>query len=312
MALCLATSLIDRHDFVPYNQLVRYKWWYRRGYMSSTGECFDIGAATSQSLREFERRQKVFAEKRRIDDKDMDYLTDQIMLNDFKVECSNSQAAGNGGLMRLAPVPLFFYREPSAAVEYSGVSARITHGDARVYDACRFYGALIVAALLGETKKDLLDPKFYQKHREWFSDQPLHKEVQEIVAGSYKEKRKGYDEGIRGKGFVLNSLEAALWAFCFDDDSFEKGALAAVNLGDDADTTAAIYGQLAGAYYGFKNLPKKWVKDVYAKNFITCLGDWIGYEGQIWFDKERSTSINLPASSLAHSNENSFNAPSEE
>ncbi|CAF3510347.1 unnamed protein product [Rotaria sp. Silwood1] len=55
------------------------------------------------------------------------------------------------------------------------------------------------------------------------------------------------------------SLEAALWAFCFDDDSFRNGILAAVNLGDDADTTAAIYGQLAGAYYGYNDLPRQWL-----------------------------------------------------
>ncbi|CAF1331207.1 unnamed protein product [Rotaria sordida] len=58
MALCLANSLIARQDFVPYDQLVRYKWWYRHGYMSSTGNCFDIGAATRQSIEEFETRQR--------------------------------------------------------------------------------------------------------------------------------------------------------------------------------------------------------------------------------------------------------------
>jgi ADP-ribosylglycohydrolase len=63
MALCLANSLIDCQDFVPYNQMVRYKWWYQYGYMSSTGHCLGIGASTKQSIQEFERRQKVFAKK---------------------------------------------------------------------------------------------------------------------------------------------------------------------------------------------------------------------------------------------------------
>ena len=76
-----------------------------------------------------------------------------------------------------------------------------------------------------------------------------------IAKGSYK-RRGGYAEGIRGGGYIVNALNAALWAFWSEED-FEKGALAAVNLGDDTDTTAAIYGQLAGTYYGYNHLPKK-------------------------------------------------------
>ncbi|CAF5052429.1 unnamed protein product, partial [Rotaria sp. Silwood1] len=83
-----------------------------------------------------------------------------------------------------------------------------------------------------------------------------------IAQGSYK-KEGGYDQGIRSTGYVVNALEAALWAFCYDKDSFEVGALAAVNLGDDTDTTAAIYGQLAGAYYGYSKLPRKWLNFLY-------------------------------------------------
>jgi ADP-ribosylglycohydrolase len=301
MALCLAISLIACRGFSAYDQLVRYKWWYRNGYMSSTGECFDIGAATSKSLREFERRQKDFAKKYEIK-QDMDSLSEEDLPEKFDVYCSDDQAAGNGGLMRLSPVPLFFHGIPSKAVEYSGISAKITHGDVRVYDACRFYGALIVAAIRGETKEEMLDENFYHNHQDWFNNRPLHPEIQKIVEGSYKTKKKGYDDGIRGKGFVVLSLEAALWAFWFDGNSFEKGALAAVNLGDDADTTAAIYGQLAGTYYGYKNLPKKWVKQVYAQKFIRCLSEWIVYEGQRWASKTQSTSTNLHSSSQHYSN----------
>ncbi|CAF4759872.1 unnamed protein product, partial [Rotaria sp. Silwood1] len=75
-----------------------------------------------------------------------------------------------------------------------------------------------------------------------------------------------------------------------DNDSFEQGVLAAVNLGDDTDTTAAIYGQLAGAYYGYKNLPKNWVEQVYAKKFILNLSKWIAYEGENWKKMEISLS----------------------
>jgi ADP-ribosylglycohydrolase len=290
MTLCLAISLIFNGDFNPYDQLVRYKWWYRNGYMSSTGQCFDIGAATKQALHEFERRQRAFAEKFQLPFEDLDYLTNKEILTQFQVDCGNKDAAGNGGLMRLAPVPLFFWRDPKKAVEYSGISAEITHGDQKAYDACRFYGALIVAAIRGESKADLLHRDFYRNHKDWFGGTPLHEDVKQIIAGSYKRKN-GYEDGIRGKGYVLESLKAALWAFWSDEDSFEKGVLAAVNLGDDADTTAAIYGQLAGAYYGYRGLPQKWVKHVYARKFITCLSQWIVYKGERWFQRESSTLI---------------------
>ncbi|CAF3344108.1 unnamed protein product [Rotaria socialis] len=280
MALCLANSLVACHGFNPYDQLVRYKWWHQFGYMSSIGSCFDIGAGTRKSLREFEHRQKTFAKEFSIPLTDMDQLSDGALLEKFDIYCSEDGVAGNGALTRLAPVPLFFHRFPAIAVEYSGISGQITYGDRKAYDACRYYGALIVAALHGYTKEQLLDHEFYSKHAEWFRNIPLHPGIQSIAEGSYK--IDGYNAGIRGKGYIVSALEAALWAFWSDDNSFEKGALAAVNLGDDTDTTAAIYGQLAGAYYGYQELPKRWHQHLYARKFMEKLSKWLGYEGECW------------------------------
>lgn len=286
MALCLANSLVVFRDFNPYDQLVRYKWWYRHGYMSSTGRCFDIGNATRQSIIEFEHRQREFAREQNISDEQADFSSGRAILERFDVNCSEDGVAGNGALMRLAPVPLFFYKYPCQAVEYSGQSGRITHGDDKAYDACRFYGALIVAALHGHPKKELLSEKFYSRHEEWFGGKELHPDIKLIAEGSYK-KKKNYEGGIRGKGYIVSALEAALWAFWSDEDSFEQGALNAVNLGDDTDTTAAIYGQLAGAYYGHRKLPSKWLEHVYAHLFLKKLSKWIAYEGQCWRKAEK-------------------------
>ncbi|CAF4259191.1 unnamed protein product, partial [Adineta steineri] len=117
---------------------------------------------------------------------------------------------------------------------------------------------------------------------------------------SYK-KHGGYKEGIRGKGYIVQSLEAALWAFWSNKDSFEKGALAAVNLGDDTDTTAAIYGQLAGAYYGYRKLPQKWMQHMYGQIFIQCLSQWIVYEGQRW-SPDNSETLNVPSAQSQYNN----------
>lgn len=281
MALCLASSLINEKCFNPYDQLVRYKWWYKNGYLSSTGQCFDIGNATRSSLEEFCRRQKDL--KRHFDCKS-DYELDHLPLHavqsvNFDVNCSNRSVAGNGALMRLAPVPLIFYQTPQIAVEYSGQSARLTHGDDAAVDACRYYGALIVAAVRGESKENILNRQFYNNHRHWFDSIPLHKEVLDVAEGSFK-KKGGYEDGIRGKGYIVLAMQAALWAF-WNSETFEQGVLHAVNLGDDTDTTAAIYGQLAGAYYGYQNIPLKWRQKLYANQLINCIAEWIHFLGSM-------------------------------
>ena len=276
MALCLASSLITQKGYNPYDQMVRYKWWYQSGYLSSTGQCFDIGNATRNSLEEFARRQK---EVKRdyypnISDAQIDRLSSERLKNiGFDTNCSHDGVAGNGALMRLAPVPLFFHQNPPLAVELSGKSARLTHGDKVAVDACRYYGALIVAAISGQSKEHILSNQFYHLHQHWFGPEQLHEDILSIAQGSFK-KKGGYNDGIRGKGHIVWALEAALWAF-WNSNSFKEGALDAVNLGDDTDTTAAIYGQLAGAVYGFTEIPEKWVKKLYARDLIICVAIWL-------------------------------------
>ena len=282
MALCLASSLISSNAFNLYDQMVRYKWWFKYGYLSSTGTCFDIGKATRQSLIDFANQQKILKIRYRCrNESEVDRLTwDSVeRIKDFQINCGNKESAGNGALMRLAPVPLFYYNRPDLAIEYSAISAEITHANKKAIDACRYYAALIVGALQGLTKDELLHRDFYVKYRTWFGEIPLDEEILSVAQGSFK-RNNGYDDGIRGKGYVVNALEAALWAFWSDNDSFRTGALNAVNLGDDTDTTAAIYGQLAGAYYGYKNIPKEWRDTLYAKDLIICIGQWLHFQGK--------------------------------
>ncbi|CAF0962862.1 unnamed protein product [Adineta ricciae] len=275
MALCLAASLITKRCYDPYDQMVRYKWWYRFGYLSSTGKCFDIGNATRDAIETFVNRQRELTKSVNFQGSDVDSLewAHVQARSNFQIDCSSTGVAGNGALMRLAPVPLFFFKHPQLAVEYAGRSARLTHGDTKAVDACRYYAALIVAAVNNATKDELLSDQFYENNKRWFSSHDLCREVLEIAHGSYKNK-KGYKGGIRGKGYIISALEAALWAF-WSTKNFKDGALAAVNLGDDTDTTAAIYGQLAGAHYGYDQLPKEWTKQVYADGLLFQTGQWL-------------------------------------
>lgn len=229
LALCLAESLIRCRGSNPVDQLETYVRWYREGHLSSTGRCFDIGNTTREALVRFEQSREPYPGP-----------TDAYM-------------AGNGSLMRLAPAPLFFANDPREAVARSGESSRTTHGAAECVDACRYFGGLIVGTLRGVPKEELLAPNYSPLPGLW-DEEPLSPKVAAVAAGSFRLREP---PEVRGTGYVVQSLEAALWAF-HRAGNFRDGALLAVNLGDDADTTGAVYGQIAGAYYGADDIPAEW------------------------------------------------------
>ena len=244
MALCLAESLVEAASFDPVDQLARYVRWWRDGHMSSTGRCFDIGNTTRAALSRF------------------------VETGEGYCGSTDRYAAGNGSIMRLAPIPLAFAGDPERAVDLSGESSRTTHGAATCVDACRYLGGLIVGAVRREDKATLLADHYSPVPGLW-EERPLHPAVAAVAAGSFKVKQP---PDIRGTGYVVESLEAALWAF-YHGDSFAEGALKAVNLGDDADTTGAVYGQLAGAYYGAHGIPTEWRARLAMRGSIEELAD---------------------------------------
>ena len=229
MALCLATSLIERGEFDPRDQMERYVRWRREGYLSSNGRCFDIGNTVSDALSRFEETGEPYAGS------------------------TDPNSAGNGSLMRLAPVPMYFAGDAAEAIDRSADSSRTTHGAREAVDACRYYAGLLVGALRGVDKGTLLSARYCPVDGLW-GRSPLAEKIAEIADGSFKRREP---PEIEGTGYVVRALEAALWAF-HESDDFREGALLAANLGDDADTTAAIYGRLAGAHYGAEAIPAEW------------------------------------------------------
>jgi ADP-ribosylglycohydrolase len=238
MALCLAESLIHCQGLDLVDQLERYVRWYRHGHNSSTGTFFDIGIATREALERFEKTGKAYAGS------------------------THPRSAGNGSIMRLAPVPLAYASDLAAAAKQSGESSRTTHGATAAVDACRYLGLMIATAARGADKDDVLSDELWQEG-------PLVSEIEAIARGSFKHKAP---PEIQGSGYVVRSLEAALWALHTTDD-FRSGALRAVNLGDDADTTGAVYGQLAGAIYGEEAIPDEWLGELAMRERIVDLAD---------------------------------------
>jgi ADP-ribosyl-[dinitrogen reductase] hydrolase len=246
MALCLAESLIEKRGFDPKDQMDRYCRWHEEGYLSSNGTCFDIGNTVASALASYRRTGNPFAGS------------------------ESPRTAGNGSLMRLTPVPLFFASEPKQAIHYAGESSRTTHGTKAAVDACRYFAGLLVGALRGKPKSELLSPYFSPTDEPGFwNETGLDPKIAAIAAGSFKKKDP---PEIRGTGYVVESLEAALWAVD-RSKSFREGALLAVNLGDDTDTTGAIYGQIAGAFYGVDGIPAEWRAILALEELITEFAD---------------------------------------
>jgi ADP-ribosyl-[dinitrogen reductase] hydrolase len=244
MALCLAESLVECKRFDPIDQLTRYCRWYRKGHLSSTDRCFDIGNTTRAALERFERSGEPFPGS------------------------TDARTAGNGSLMRLAPLVLAFASDPKTAIAMAGESSQTTHGAKEAVDACRYFAALVLGALEDRHKAEILAPHFSPLPGLW-TEAPLAPKIAAVAAGSFKVKDP---PTIRGTGYVVDCLEAALWAFS-RSTSFRDGALLAVNLGDDADTTGAVHGQIAGAYYGEHGIPEPWRATLAHRDLIERLAD---------------------------------------
>jgi ADP-ribosylglycohydrolase len=244
MALCLAESLVEAHGFDAYDQMERYVRWWREGYYSVKGYCFDIGSTVEASLLRFQETGDPYAGSIEPD------------------------TAGNGSLMRLAPVPLAYAANPRAALEKSAESSRTTHGAPQAVDACLDLGGLLVGAATGASKDELVSD-YYAPVPDYWNAHPLHPAVEEIAAGSFRRRNP---PDIHGRGYVVSTLEAALWAF-YTTNTFEEGCLKVINLGDDADTTGAVFGQLAGAFYGEHSIPNEWRAKLAMRERIEELAD---------------------------------------
>jgi ADP-ribosyl-[dinitrogen reductase] hydrolase len=225
MALALADSIAtagwDLND-----QAERYVQWWKTGKYSVNGRCFDIGITTRSALGHFAANKNALASGDR-----------------------SEGASGNGSIMRLAPVPIRYGHlyadrldELSRLAEESSLP---THASEQCISACRYLATVLAALIHGEDRDEVLSPD-WRPLRKLNEIKPLHPLIQEIARGSFRQKQP---PKICGSGWVVKSLEAALWAF-HDAESFPEAVLKAVNLGDDADTTGAVCGQLAGAFWG--------------------------------------------------------------
>ncbi len=253
MMMCLAESLLVCGGFDARDQMQRYVRWQDEGYFSVTGRCFDIGSTVLGALTRFRQNGDPFAGD------------------------PHPMSAGNGSLMRLAPIPVRYVHDDKLA-HYARESSRTTHATASALDACAVMAQFMQAGMHGGDRAAV-----WALAEKLAVDEQLHTDVRHVLAGSFRRE----PPDIRGTGYVIRSLEAALWALA-RHDNYHDGVLAAANLGEDADTTAAIYGQLAGALWGESAIPMHWRETVIDAAQITWRADALLADG--W--DVRNSSVN--------------------
>lgn len=218
MALALADCLNDPAGFREHALMRRFYDWHTRGAFSCTGDCFDIGITTRQALMRWRSS------------------------GDPVAGSTDPMTAGNGSLMRLAPVAIRYWNDRTALRDVAARQSRVTHAAPEAVDACVYWAELLAEAIQGERRSLVFSPRSEQ-----YAGRVSH-----VAQGSWRSKRR---EAIRSGGYVVESLEASLWC-CSRAVDFREAVLAAANLGHDADTTAAITGQLAGSLFGYSSIPE--------------------------------------------------------
>jgi ADP-ribosyl-[dinitrogen reductase] hydrolase len=236
MALCLAETLLEKQEYDPIDFGERLVRWVEDGYNSSLPKCFDIGQTTLRAIGEFRRH--------------------------GPDECgvTGEWAGGNGSIMRLAPVPIYFQNNPAEAVAVSVTQGILTHNHEVPNDACSMLCKILLEGInTGDTTATLSAVQ----------SADVAEKLRHIKDLKFKEKER---DDIKSDGYVVSTLEAAMWAV-WKTDNFKDALLLAVNLGDDADTVGAVAGQIAGSVYGLDQIPSEWVSGLVENERILKLGE---------------------------------------
>jgi ADP-ribosyl-[dinitrogen reductase] hydrolase len=217
MALALATSLAEHGEFDPHDVMDRFVAWYLDGEYSHTYTCFDIGRTTANALNAYQ---------------DMPETPWHGQTGPY--------SAGNGGIMRVAPVFLLYADDPVRGREVAVAQSQLTHGDPQCDEAAETLAAVVYELFDG------------------------------TVPAAITSRESVPEDRIKSGGYVVDTLDAALWSIA-NSDSFATAMLTAVNLGHDADTVGAVTGILAGARYGMEGIPESWKQRVLWSEQIDAL-----------------------------------------
>lgn len=232
MALALADSLLSVGEYDPTDLMDRFVSWWKEGAYSSTGTCFDIGVTTSSAL-------------------DM-----YIALGRPEIGSHSPDTAGNGSIMRLAPAVLYGFPDVDTAADIAVRQCKTTHGAAECLEACDIMARILVSHIWGRPIED-------------FRGRYHSSGIKNIASRGWTGKSR---DAIKSTGYVVDTLEAALWADA-RTENFEQALILAVNLAGDADTIGAVTGQICGARYGMAGIPKRWLEKIHDLDVIVDMAE---------------------------------------
>ena len=235
MALCLAESVLENPQLDLKDLLDRFCLWASKGANTSTGVCIGIGQNTLRVLGNYHRTGELLAPETR------------------------QKSDGNGAIMRLAPIAVRHWRVPIEAKRSAAQQSRSTHFSDLSAGACEALAWVLCSLISGDAWEKASKPK---PADHW------HESIKAIALENWNERDR---DSIHSTGFVVHTLEAAMWAVD-TTSSFAAALLKAVNLGDDADSVGAVAGQLAGARYGLTGIPQNWLDVLLHRERIEAIG----------------------------------------
>ena len=246
LTFCLAESIIEGYDI--HRLANKFIKWKNEGYWTATGEVFDIGNTTRQSI---------------INLSEGVHPTIAGGLD----EIDN----GNGSLMRILPLVILL-KDLSKENRFNLVKevSSITHAHNRSIISCFYYLEFALQIMEGKDKFEIYEnlkiaiPKFINSNK-IYSEELIH--FDRLLNGNIHELE---EDAIQSGGYVIQTLEASIWCL-LTSDNYEDAVLKAVNLGGDTDTSGAVTGGLSGLLFGFESIPKVWVTSICKPNEINKL-----------------------------------------
>jgi len=243
LSLILSENLNKYRKLEPKKIMKGFYSWWQNGYMSPTGVCFDIGNTTKSALMRFQKNNQAFS----------------------GVE---TDPPSNGAIMRLLPINLFFQSSLKESRDNAILMTKLTHGPQECIEASVILNYVLYFILEGKSKEEIFKFTHF--------DHPLKTRLEVLLRGDFL--KKSYEE-ISGAGNAFETLESALYLF-YHSKNFLDGLILGVNIGDDTDTVGAVYGQLAGTYFGVNNIPEKFINQLYNKEKI------IHEAEELWLNKK--------------------------
>lgn len=236
LTLCTVESLLSGFDLRDIGE--KFVRWYREGYWTPWGQAFDIGLTTGEAIARL-----------------------AAGVSPEEAGSNAESANGNGSLMRILPVALYFAGAGTPAIlEAAHRVSSLTHRHPRSLMACGYY-CVLAANLLHGLEFSRACQEAVGQVLPHYRQPPYSNELHHF-ARVFSGRLAGLDEAqIFSDGYVIHTLEAAIWCL-YQSNSFAKAVLKAVNLGGDSDTTAAVTGGLAGIMYGFRAIPGEWLAAV--------------------------------------------------